>query len=155
MKIVFLCIALSFALIGCEPEAAATPGPSQSLSVVTSAGIRHNFNVELALTGAQQRKGLMNRTEMAADAGMLFFFGDEDERSFWMKNTLIPLDIIFIKKDGTILNIHENAVPHDLTSVKSEGPAAAALELNGGRAAELGIKPGDKIHHLLFNNALK
>lgn len=124
--------------------------------VVTSAqtGAEHNFNVELALTPGQQKRGLMFRTHLDADSGMLFWFGpQEEERSFWMKNTLIPLDIVFIKQDGTIHHIHENAQPGDVTTgILSNGPVSAVLEINAGRAAELGLKPGDKVEQRFFSN---
>lgn len=111
------------------------------------------FNVELALTGSQQSKGLMGRTFMEKDAGMLFLFSKEDKRSFWMKNTLIPLDILFVAKDGEIHHIHHNARPQDLTSITSERPAFAVLEINGGMAEKLGVKEGDFIIHPAFKNA--
>ncbi|PZQ43723.1 MAG: DUF192 domain-containing protein [Micavibrio aeruginosavorus] len=123
------------------------------LQILARDGKIHPFTVELALTPQQQAKGLMFRETMAENAGMLFYFGGEAIRSFWMKNTLIPLDMIFIGKDGTIVNVHANAVPNDLTAIKSEGPAAAVLELNGGTAGRLGIQAGDKVRHVFFGNA--
>jgi uncharacterized membrane protein (UPF0127 family) len=113
-------------------------------SIVTSGGKR-DFTVEVALTPPQQAQGLMFRREMAADAGMLFVFPESREQTFWMKNTYLPLDMIFIKPDGTILSIAERAVPLTETPVPSHGSAKAVLELNGGTAARLGIKPGDKV----------
>lgn len=86
----------------------------------------------------------MNRNELAPDRGMIFPFAQPRQASFWMKDTLIPLDIIFVRADGTVANI-ENAVPLSLEPVMSAGPVNAVLELPGGRAAELGIKPGDKV----------
>ncbi len=150
-----LILSLFFALIlfACDDNVQAQGlGASQSLSIVGADGAEHDFNVELAITPQQQIVGLMNRTHMAADAGMLFYFGEEQERAFWMKNTLIPLDMIFIRKDGVIHSIHENAQPNDLTSVPSNGPVAAVLELNGGMTSKLGIKPGDVVHHVVFGN---
>ncbi len=94
----------------------------------------------------------MNRTELATDAGMLFVFPGEAERSFWMKNTLIPLDMLFIAKDGTIRHIHENAKPNDLTSISSQQPAMAVLELNGGAVKTMNIQVGDTVHHPVFGN---
>ena len=113
-------------------------------SIVTSAGKR-DFTIELALTPAQQAQGLMFRREMAPDAGMLFVFPESREQTFWMKNTFLPLDMIFIKPDGTILSIAERTVPLTETPVPSHGNAKAVLEVNGGTAARLGIKPGDKV----------
>jgi uncharacterized membrane protein (UPF0127 family) len=116
--------------------------------------LAHTFHVELALGPLDQLRGLMERTSLPADEGMLFVFPDEQPRSFWMKDTLIPLDMIFIRQDGTIGHIHANAAPNDMTSIPSQGPAMAVLELNGGTAAKLGIKPGDKVYDKdYFKNA--
>ena len=111
---------------------------------IVSGGGRHEFNVELALTPEQRSQGLMYRREMARDAGMLFDFGARPDRaSMWMKNTYIPLDMLFIKPDGTIESIAERTVPHSLEALSSRGPVRYVLELNGGTAARLGIEPGD------------
>jgi len=112
---------------------------------VTSANGRHPFRAEVARTSQQQALGLMFRTEMGADEGMIFIRQPPDVASFWMRNTVIPLDIVFIGTDHRILNISANAVPYDETPRPSLGIAAAVLELNGGRAAQLGIKPGDRV----------
>ena len=111
---------------------------------VTHAGKAHRFRVEVARTPAEQAKGLMFRTAMGADEGMLFPRDPPGVASFWMRNTVIPLDIVYIGTDRRILNI-ANAVPYDETPLTSAGVAAAVLELNGGRAAELGIGPGDRV----------
>ena len=112
------------------------------------------FALEIATELDDQITGLMNRTSMPERHGMLFLFDDVQERRFWMKDTLIPLDIIFIDNEGRIINIHPDAQPEDLTSVVSAAPARAVLELNGGAAARFGIKAGDIIHHTAFGNAL-
>ncbi|MGH1397713.1 MAG: DUF192 domain-containing protein [Alphaproteobacteria bacterium] len=111
-----------------------------------------NLTAELALSGAQQAQGLMHRTEMAKDHGMLFVFNKERDLGFWMKNTLIPLDMLFIAKDGEIHHIHHNARPQDLTTITSERDALAVLELNGGMADKLGITEGDVVVHSTFKN---
>lgn len=122
-----------------------------TLSIETQDGQSHSFQVELALSPEDIQRGLMHRTSLGENAGMLFYFGGrEEERFFWMKNTLIPLDMLFIKADGTIHHIHENAKPNDLTSVPSKGPVAAVLEIRGGRSAELGLKPGDIVKYSFF-----
>jgi len=126
----------------------------KQLTITTAKGKSYDFKVELALTPDQQAYGLMNRTKLAGDSGMLFVFGSEAEQSFWMKDTLIPLDMIFIKKDGTISHIHQNAKPKDLTSISSEGPVLAVLEINGGATDSLGIQEGDVVHNVIFGNAL-
>lgn len=94
----------------------------------------------------EQAKGMMFRTEMPDNTAMLFPFPEPKMASFWMKNTVIPLDIIFIRSNGSIESIAENAVPYSTTSVESGEPVTAVLELRGGLAAELGIGPGDKVH---------
>ncbi len=127
--------------------------PLKQITIVSRDGKQHLFHVELALTPQQQAKGLMGRTSMPEDAGMLFYFSSEDERSFWMKNTLIPLDMLFINKKGAIINVHDSAKPNDQTSVKSGGPAIAVVELNGGTAKKLGIVKGDVVKHVFFGNA--
>lgn len=120
------------------------------LIIISSSGAEHHFKVEYALTPDEQARGLMHRTELAPNAGMLFVFPYESEKSFYMKNTLIPLDMIFIRKDGRIHHIHENAIPHDLTSIPSNGPAYAVLELNGGTSSRLGIRAGDMVKNKFF-----
>jgi uncharacterized membrane protein (UPF0127 family) len=120
-------------------------GPTQELTVMTADGSRR-FDVEVADTPEELQQGLMNREGLADDAGMLFWFGHPPRVvSFWMKDTLIPLDMLFITADGTISGIHQEASPNDLTSISSEEPVIAVLEIAGGRAAALGIKAGDKI----------
>lgn len=112
---------------------------------VTHAGQAHAFRVELAQSGEEQARGLMFRTTMGPDEGMIFPMNPPRMSAFWMKNTVIPLDIIYIGKDRRILNIAANAVPYSEEPLLSDGQAAGVLELNGGRAAELGIAPGDLV----------
>ena len=101
--------------------------------------------MEVAKTPEQQAQGLMFRKSLGADQGMIFPRDPPVDASFWMKNTLIPLDIIFIRSDGTIARIAENTVPMSLDPIPSLEPVAAVLEIAGGRASELGIKPNDKV----------
>jgi uncharacterized membrane protein (UPF0127 family) len=115
------------------------------LTIQTRSGTRR-FTVEVARTPREQATGLMNRESLAPDRGMLFPYAPAQNASFWMKNTLIPLDIIFIREDGTIARIAANTVPLSLEPIPSLEPVAAVLELAGGRAAELGIEPGDKVN---------
>ena len=105
----------------------------------------HRFTVEVARTPEEQTYGLMNRASLAADRGMIFPYDPQIAVAFWMKNTLIPLDIIFIAPGGKILNIAANTTPMSLEPVPSAGPVEAVLELAGGRAAELGIEAGDQV----------
>jgi len=125
-----------------------------SLTIDTKTGPQP-FTVELALTPPQQMQGLMYRRAMAPDAGMLFDFKDMAIRSFWMKNTLIPLDLLFIAADGRIADIHERAVPLSEASIVSSVPVRAVLELNGGTVARLGIHIGDFVLHPIFGNGYK
>lgn len=112
---------------------------------VESKGKVHAFRVEVAASLREQAKGLMFRTEMGKDEGMVFPMDPPRPAAFWMRNTVIPLDLIFVGTDHRILNIAANAVPYDETPLPSAGKVSAVLELNGGRAAELGISPGDKV----------
>ena len=133
------------------PANAAAESGKQLLNLqVTSSNGKHAFRVETAKTPAEQERGLMFRTDITPDGGMIFWpypgdGGPPREASFWMKNTPTPLDIIFIRPDGTIARIADNAVPFSETPIPSGEPVGAVLEILGGRAAELGIAPGDKV----------
>jgi uncharacterized protein len=107
----------------------------------------YTFNVEIADTEAERAKGLMFRSSLAADAGMLFDYHQEQETAFWMQNTLIPLDMIFIGADGIVKNIHVNAKPLDTTSIPSGVPVRFVLEIPGGRSKEIGLAVGDRMEH--------
>ena len=115
------------------------------LQVRTAAGTSHAFKVEVARTESEQARGLMFRESLAPDAGMIFPMDPPRPASFWMKNTVIPLDMIFIRADGTIARIAADTVPYSLDPVDSGEPVAAVLELAGGRAAALGISEGDRV----------
>jgi len=116
----------------------------QVLTVRTAAGKLHRFTVEVARSPEEQAQGLMNRQSLAPDRGMIFPYAPAQPVSFWMKNTFIPLDMVFIRADRSIARI-ETAVPLNLEPVSSLEPIAAVLEIPGGRAAELGIGPGDRV----------
>jgi uncharacterized protein len=118
--------------------------PVSGLKVVPLRIRGHRFRVEVAETGAQQEKGLMFRTAMGPDEGMIFPRNPPSRAYFWMRNTVLPLDIVYIGPDRRILNI-VNAIPYDETPLASAGAASAVLELNAGRTKALGIKPGDKV----------
>ena len=111
------------------------------VTIKTSTAVR-KFRVEVARTADEQARGLMFRESLPEDGGMIFPMSPPRFASFWMKNTVIPLDIIFIGPDHRVLNVAANAVPYSLDPITSAGPALAILELNGGRAAQLGIGPG-------------
>ena len=114
------------------------------LTIKSSTG-KHRFTVEVAQTPEQQAQGLMFRQSLAANQGMIFPRNPPGDASFWMKDTLIPLDLVFIRPDGSIARIAENAVPMSLDPIPSLEPVGAVLEIAGGRAAQLGIKPNDKV----------
>jgi uncharacterized membrane protein (UPF0127 family) len=112
---------------------------------ISQDGKTHRFRVEVARTPEQQGQGLMFRTEMGPNEGMIFPTATPQFRSFWMRNTVIPLDLLFIGADQLVGNIAADAVPYSLDSIPSEGPVIAVLELNGGRAKALGITPGARV----------
>jgi uncharacterized membrane protein (UPF0127 family) len=118
--------------------------PVSGLPVIQVAVRGHAFRVEVARTPTEQQKGLMFRTAMKPDEGMLFPEERPRQVAFWMRNTVLPLDIVFIGPDRRILNI-VNAIPYDETPLPSAGPAIAVLELNAGRTKALGIRAGDKV----------
>ncbi|MDZ4375896.1 MAG: DUF192 domain-containing protein [Phenylobacterium sp.] len=120
--------------------------PLEPLEVRTDKGL-HRFMVEIADSPREREYGMMCRTGMAPDRGMLFIFPQAAPQAFWMRNTLIPLDIIYIASDGKVVSIVRNARPLDETSQPSAGPAQFVLELAGGRAAQIGLLPGDRIQH--------
>jgi uncharacterized membrane protein (UPF0127 family) len=125
---------------------AAAQMPQEQVEIETAAGQRFNFSLEIATTPKQLEQGLMYRTDLPPMGGMLFLFPSEQiNASFWMKNTLIPLDMLFIQSDGVIRKVYPNAKPQDLTSIPSGGPVRAVIELAGGQAEKLGIKAGDKV----------
>ncbi|MFM9936223.1 MAG: DUF192 domain-containing protein [Novosphingobium sp.] len=158
-------LALLIAAVGCSPLAAGSSTaqaqasasapaslpvhPVSGLTVVpltvTGATGVHVFKVEVAATFGEQERGLMFRNAMGEDEGMIFPMDPPRPTAFWMKNTVIPLDIIFIGADHKVLNVAANAVPYDMRPLPSVGAAAGVLELIGGRAAALGIKPGDTV----------
>jgi len=121
------------------------------LKIVTAGGTRE-FQVEIAADDASRERGLMNRRYMAADHGMLFEFDRDAPVSFWMKNTYIPLDMIFISRAGVVTNVIANAEPLSERVIPSGPPCAAVLELDGGTAAAIGLKVGDKVRHPFFKS---
>ena len=149
LRVALLPLSLCVLTLGCAGADSKATTPTIPLTVTSGNG-PHSFQVEVARTPAEQEKGLMFRTGIPADSGMLFTpyppdGGPPKEASFWMKNTPSALDIIFIRPDGTIARIAPNTVPYDETPLSSGEPVSAVLELNGGRAAQLGIAEGDKV----------
>ena len=147
-----LFIAIAMAVAACSPTVAPADGPAgqaqtglrQVPLTITSASGVHRFTIDVAATPEQQETGLMFVKHLAADRGMIFPYDPPQPVAFWMHNTLIPLDMVFIRADGTIARI-ATAKALDDTPVPSGEPIAAVLEIAGGRAAQLGIVPGDKV----------
>jgi uncharacterized protein len=144
--------ALSMALL--VTLAAGSPARSdglEALQIVTAAGTR-DFQVEIARDEASRARGLMDRRFMPADHGMLFEFDREAPEAFWMKDTYIPLDMIFISRAGIVTNIAANAEPLSERAIPSGPPCMAVLELNGGAAARIGLRVGDRVRHPFFKS---
>lgn len=146
-SLALLCAAPALALAACGESDRATSADGTVVAseletvplTITQGNVVHRFTVEVAATAEQQARGLMFRTELAADRGMIFPFPQPKFASFWMRDTLIPLDLFFVRADGSIDRIAENAVPQDETPIASGGEVSAVLELAGGSAARLGI----------------
>ena len=138
-------LAFAVLLAGCQ----ALGGGGEKLSVVPlqirTATATHKFRVEVARSEEEQSRGLMFRESLPGDSGMIFPSLPPQIKSFWMKNTVIPLDMIFIRADGSIARIAAETVPYSLTPVDSGEPVAAVLEIAGGRAAALGIVEDDHV----------
>lgn len=157
MSRLLFAFALLFVSAGCRAEPHAVPTQGVELAGVSEAGLQlipleirsgsavHRFKVEVARTVDEQARGLMYRQMLGPDEGMLFPFDPPRPASFWMKNTVIPLDMLFIRADGTIAEIAANTVPLSLDKVAVSEPVAAVLEIPGGRSAALGIRPGDRV----------
>jgi uncharacterized membrane protein (UPF0127 family) len=136
-----------------EPTAAQPPLPTEKLVIVTHDGARHDFMVEMALTPVQQEIGLMFRPTIPPNGGMLFDWGGLRASQMWMKNTMAPLDMLFIDQDGTIRHIAENTVPYSLAVISGGPPVRATLEVAAGTAARLDIRVGDKVLNKVFGSA--
>lgn len=138
---------LVFAIAACSKE----EGNNDNLWIVTSEGKTVPYKVEMAQTPDEMRNGLMNRQSLPAETGMLFDLSKVTvQTAMWMKDTLIPLDMLFIDKDGTIYWIYENAEPQSTKLIVAPYPAVGVLEVNGGDAAKYGIKIGDSVRHPMF-----
>ena len=132
--------------LACASKKGADPAvPLPRVVVETSSGARHAVDVELARTEPERRKGLMDRPSLPDDAGMLFIFDETSVQSFWMKNTLIPLDMIFIDDEGRIAGIVESAEPRTLTERTVGKPSRYVLEVNGGWSRAHGVRAGDRV----------
>lgn len=155
-RLMYWLIGVAFAaILAFSPAAPRAQSPlsfaKSSVVIVTKSG-RHKFEVELAENEAQREYGLMFRREMAPDAGMLFDYEVPQRTAMWMKNTILPLDMLFIDARGRIINVVERAIPGSLTVIPSRGKILGVLELNAGTVAHLGIKTGDTVEHKIFGN---
>ena len=147
--VLWFCVFVAVAAAAGSAAAPLQSFETSSLTIVSAHG-RHRFTVQLAQTPAQMQQGLMFRPSLAADAGMLFDFKEPTVATMWMHNTLIPLDMLFVDANGTIVNIRARAVPKSDAIISAEAPVRAVLELNGGTAARLGIARGDRVLHPIF-----
>jgi len=164
LQILLVLCAVGFATPACtqteqkDSPAREAPNPAgaqtlpESPLVISSGAKSHRFTVELADDDAERSTGLMHRGQMNDDHGMLFDFQTPRRVAFWMRNTFIPLDMIFIKSDGEIVSIFENVPPLNDNTVGPERPVRAVLELNAGTSKKLGLKVGDMVRHAAFNN---
>jgi len=139
---------ISFILLAVIPLRAAAL-PVETVTIV-SPKATHVFHMEVAADDASRELGLMHRTHLARDAGMLFDFGVPEMTAFWMKDTPLPLDMLFVRSDGTISTITANAVPLSTAQILSAEPVRAVIEINGGLAHKLGIAPGDHVVASIF-----
>jgi uncharacterized protein len=149
--LVLLPILLGIAMSGRMGNAQSQNNAASVVTIVSANG-EHRFNVELAETPAQMEQGLMFRRELAPDAGMLFDFKKPTMATMWMRNTLIPLDMLFVDAQGRIVNIQERAVPQSDAIIAAAAPVRVVIELNGGTAARLGIEPGDRVLSPIFGS---
>ena len=139
---------------GCALPAAQTPASAaaqDTIEIVTSSGV-HAFSVELATNDAERARGLMFRKSLPEGHGMLFDFQTDQQVQFWMRNTYIPLDMIFIRGDGRVLNIAQNATPLSDALIPSAGPVRGVLEVIAGTARKYHIAPGDRVTGSLFGS---
>lgn len=150
--LVALGIGLSAAGDGTAQVPARVHFPTSTLTIAAG-GKTHHFKIEVARTQPQHMRGLMYRRHLAPDAGMLFIYASPSRITMWMKNTVIPLDMIFIDASGRIVDIAERTVPLSTATIASAQPALAVLEVNGGTVSRLGISRGDAVHHAAFGNA--
>ncbi len=141
----------ALAMIGTAVPARAD-APLQRLEVDTASG-PHLFKVEVMSTDAERERGLMDRRSLARDRGMLFDFHRETPVYFWMKNTYIPLDMIFVSSSGRVVSVKHDAKPLDETIIPSGAPAQGVIEVIAGVADAIGVKPGDEVKHPMFHNA--
>lgn len=130
--------------------AAAEDGVFEPLSITVTGGKRHDFQVEVMRTSEEHQRGMMYRRSLDPDKGMLFEFAAPQVTSFWMQNTYVSLDMIFIRPDGIIHRIHRSAEPLSTVTISSGAPVKGVLEVVAGTSERLGIRPGDRVGHVMF-----
>ncbi len=145
LRSLLLVVSLAFATAGASQAGLA----AERLTIVTGSG-SHSFEVEVMRTRDELERGLMFRRQLAADRGMLFDFGTPRSVSMWMKNTFLPLDMLFIAADGRVVSVKEGAVPQSEDIISSEGAALGVLEVNAGTVRRIGVRPGDRVGHPMF-----
>jgi uncharacterized membrane protein (UPF0127 family) len=141
---ILVLVALLLSALVSQPAGALETFKTSELTILTTGG-PHKFTIELAITGPEREQGLMFRRSLAPDAGMLFDMDSPTNITMWMKNTFIPLDMLFLDPGGRIVDIHERAVPQSTDIISTRAPARYVIELNGGTAERLGIKIGDRV----------
>lgn len=144
MKFVVALLLSGLLVAACRPDPPPAKTDLETLTIVTASG-NHEFHIEIADTPETQARGLMFRKSLNTDAGMLFIYPNNEMITMWMKNTYIPLDMIFINENGRITHIAERTVPMSTAIIRSNGPARAVLEVNGGTADRLRIAEGDRV----------
>ncbi len=144
-------LALGLALLVGVAVVARAEAPLEALTIDTASG-PHRFKVEVMRTEPDRERGLMYRKTMARDHGMLFEYQSEQPVTFWMHNTYLPLDLIFIARDGRVANVAHDAKPMDDALIPSAGPALGVLELDAGMAKAIDLKAGDVVHHKMFGD---
>ncbi len=146
-----LLLAFLLAPAGAGAQTTAQPElPKETLTIVTKGGVRHDFQVEMAVQPEHQTVGLMFRKSVPADGGMLFDWGAARDSTMWMRNTVSSLDMLFINQDGSIRRVVEDTVPESLAIIESRGPVRGTLELAAGTARRLNIHAGDKVEQRIF-----
>lgn len=156
MRLLFLFLCLAGTIVPTGAAGADEAGGEISvtpLTIETATGT-HDFQVEVAATRPARERGLMFRTGLAPNRGMLFDYSAPREIVMWMKNTLIPLDMVFVDAGGRVVNVHSDAVPGSLSSIRAARPARVVIEVPGGTAARLGIAAGDRVRHEVFGDQL-
>ena len=144
-------VAVIFVLLGVSTAAAESVGFGKSrIEVIAEGGKRHALTVEMAVTPEQLSQGLMFRRDLPAGTGMLFDFGSPRQVSMWMKNTLIPLDMLFVDRAGMVIYVEQYAVPGSLEPRGPSEPVLGVVEIPAGTARRLGLKPGDRVSHPMF-----